>query len=155
MECSLPGSSVHGDSPVKNTGVGCHALLQGIFPMQRLNPGLPCCRQILYHLSHPGNLLYIQLYINYIIWNINYSIYNKHDKLYNSIYFSIYYIYIYVIFKSLLSANNSALDFINTDKLGNIIFWVEQCSTQMFQYWYSALFSSSMEYINSSKLEIS
>ena len=33
----LPGSSVHGDSPGKNTGVGCHALLQGIFPTQGLN----------------------------------------------------------------------------------------------------------------------
>ena len=31
---SLPGSSAHGDSPGKNTGVGCHALLQGIFPTQ-------------------------------------------------------------------------------------------------------------------------
>ena len=31
MDCSLPGSSVHGDSPGKNTGVGCHALLWGIF----------------------------------------------------------------------------------------------------------------------------
>ena len=29
VSCSLPGSSVHGDSPGKNTGVGCHALLQG------------------------------------------------------------------------------------------------------------------------------
>ena len=29
MDCSLPGSSVHGDSPAKNTGVGCHAFLQG------------------------------------------------------------------------------------------------------------------------------
>ena len=28
MDCSPPGSSVHGDSPGKNTGVGCHALLQ-------------------------------------------------------------------------------------------------------------------------------
>ena len=28
MNCSLPGSSVHGDSPGKNTGVGCHFLLQ-------------------------------------------------------------------------------------------------------------------------------
>ena len=28
MDCSLPGSSVHGDSPGKNTGVGCHPLLQ-------------------------------------------------------------------------------------------------------------------------------
>ena len=32
MDCSPPGSSVHGDSLSKNTGVGCHALLQGIFP---------------------------------------------------------------------------------------------------------------------------
>ena len=32
MHCSPRGSSVHGDSPGKNTGVGCHALLQGIFP---------------------------------------------------------------------------------------------------------------------------
>ena len=31
MDYSLPSSSVHGDSPGKNTGVGCHALLQGIF----------------------------------------------------------------------------------------------------------------------------
>ena len=34
MDCSRPGSSVHGDSPGKNTGIGCHALLQGIFPTQ-------------------------------------------------------------------------------------------------------------------------
>ena len=48
---SLPGSSVHGDSLGKNTGVGCHALLQGIFPTQGSNPGLLHCRQILYNLS--------------------------------------------------------------------------------------------------------
>jgi len=34
MDCSLPGSSVHGDSPGKNIGVGCHPLLQGIFLTQ-------------------------------------------------------------------------------------------------------------------------
>ena len=34
-DSSPPGSSVHGDSPGKNTGVGCHVLLQGIFPTQR------------------------------------------------------------------------------------------------------------------------
>ena len=34
MECSLAGSSGHGDSPGKNNGVGCHALLQGIFSTQ-------------------------------------------------------------------------------------------------------------------------
>jgi len=42
IDCSPPGSSVHGGSPGKNTGVGCHALLQGIFPTQRLNP-CPLC----------------------------------------------------------------------------------------------------------------
>ena len=31
IDCSPPGSSVHGDSPGKNTGVDCHFLLQGIF----------------------------------------------------------------------------------------------------------------------------
>jgi len=55
MDCHLPGSSVHGDSPGKNTGVGCHALLQGIFPTQGSNPGLPHCRWILYCLSHQGS----------------------------------------------------------------------------------------------------
>ena len=55
VNCSPPGSSVHGDSPGKKTGVGCHALLQGIFPNQGLNPGLPHCRRILYHLSHEGS----------------------------------------------------------------------------------------------------
>ena len=54
MNCSPPGSSVHGDSPGKNTGAGCHALLQGIFPTQGSNPGLLHCRQIFYHLSHQG-----------------------------------------------------------------------------------------------------
>ena len=44
------------DSSDKNTGVGCHFLLQGIFPTQGSNPGLPHCRQILYYLSHQGSL---------------------------------------------------------------------------------------------------
>ena len=37
MDCILPGSSVHGDSPGKNPGVGCHFLLQGIFLTQGWN----------------------------------------------------------------------------------------------------------------------
>ena len=40
MTLYLPGSSVHGDSPCKNTGVGFHALLQGILATQGLNPAL-------------------------------------------------------------------------------------------------------------------
>ena len=51
---ALPDSSVYGDSPGKNIGVGCHALLQGIFPTQGLNPGLPHCRQTLEPLSIIG-----------------------------------------------------------------------------------------------------
>ena len=43
------------DSPGKNTGMGCHSLLQGIFPTQGLNLGLLNYRQILYHLSHQGS----------------------------------------------------------------------------------------------------
>ena len=43
------------DSPSENTGVGCHFLLQGIFPTQGLNLGLLHCRQMLCHLSHQGS----------------------------------------------------------------------------------------------------
>ena len=41
-------------SPGKNTGVGRHSLLQGIFLMQRSIPDVLHCRQILYHLRHQG-----------------------------------------------------------------------------------------------------
>ena len=41
-DCSLPGSSIHGDFPGKNTRVGCHALVQEIFPTQGLNLHLLC-----------------------------------------------------------------------------------------------------------------
>ena len=43
------------NSPGQKTGVGSLSLLQGIFPTQRSNPGLPHCRQILYQLSHKGS----------------------------------------------------------------------------------------------------
>ena len=45
MGCSPPGSSVYGDSPGKNTEVGCHALLQEIFPTQESNPGLSALQE--------------------------------------------------------------------------------------------------------------
>ena len=83
MDCSLPGSSVHGISrqgywsglpfpspgDLPDSGIepgsptlqadalpSCHFLLQGIFPTQESNLGLPHCRQTLYHLSHHGRL---------------------------------------------------------------------------------------------------
>ena len=55
MVCSLPGSSVHGIFPDKSTRGGCHFLLQGIFPTQGSNPGIPQCGQTLYRLSHQGS----------------------------------------------------------------------------------------------------
>ena len=55
MDCSPPGSSVHGDSPGKNNRVGCHALLHG----NLLNPGIkprpPAMQVDSYCLSHQGN----------------------------------------------------------------------------------------------------
>ena len=51
MDCSPPGSSVHRDSPGKNTGVGCHFLLRGIFLTQELNPGLLHCFKPAFSLS--------------------------------------------------------------------------------------------------------
>ena len=39
----------------KNTRGGCDFLLQEVFPTQGLNPRLPHCRQMLYHLSHQGS----------------------------------------------------------------------------------------------------
>ena len=54
---SPPGASVHGYSSGKNTGVGCYALLQGIFSTQESNQGVLHCRWTLYQLNHEGSLL--------------------------------------------------------------------------------------------------
>ena len=55
MDHSPPGSCVLGIFPGKNTGVGCHFLLQGIFPTQGSNLSLLHGKQILYWLSHQGS----------------------------------------------------------------------------------------------------
>ena len=57
MFCSPPGSSVHGILQARILEGIDIFFLQGIFPIQELNLGLPHCRQILYHLSHQGELL--------------------------------------------------------------------------------------------------
>ena len=58
VDCSPPGTSAHGDSLGKNTGVGSLSLLQGIFPTQVSDPGLPPFRRILYQLSYQGSPLH-------------------------------------------------------------------------------------------------
>ena len=63
------------DFPGKNTGMGCHFLLQEIFPTQGLNLGLPHCRQMLYHLSHQGhktwNIFWVYSASGNIWWSPN------------------------------------------------------------------------------------
>ena len=59
------------NSAGQNTGVGSRSLLQGIFPIQGLNPGLPHCRRILYQLSHQGSPWFI------IVKNVKESTYLK------------------------------------------------------------------------------
>ena len=77
MDYCPPGSSVHGDSPGENTRVGCHALLQGIFPTQGSNLGLQWllhCRQILYHWA-AGEAHAFHKTVSVVIWNPSFSIF--------------------------------------------------------------------------------
>ena len=64
MDWSPPGSSVHGDSPDKNTGAGCRFRLQVQFL------GLLHCRQILYQLSYEGSMQYECVMLNCIVFEI-------------------------------------------------------------------------------------
>ena len=56
MDRNPPGSSVHGISQAGVLEWVAIPFLQGIFPTQGTNPGLPHCRRILYHLRHQGSL---------------------------------------------------------------------------------------------------
>ena len=55
MDCSLPGSSIHGIFQARILECVVIFFSRGIFPTQRLNPGLAHCRQTLYCLSHRGS----------------------------------------------------------------------------------------------------
>ena len=72
MDYSLPGSSVHGIFQAKVPEWVAIAFSQGSsWPRdqtQGSNPGLPPCRQTLYHLSHPGSLLWGVLYWGDMMW---------------------------------------------------------------------------------------
>ena len=61
------------NSPDKNTGVGCHFLLQEIFPTQGSNPGLLHCRQMLYPLSHQGYIT-LNVLLDCIDSKLNFSL---------------------------------------------------------------------------------
>ena len=51
-----------------STGVDCHFLLQRIFLTQGSKPGLPCCRQALYRLSHQGSPLILQILTTLLLY---------------------------------------------------------------------------------------
>ena len=90
---SWPGSSVHGILSGKNTGVGCHALLQGIFPTQRMNLcllRLLHCRWILYSWANgkAHNIRHIQ-------WTDTWFLHTHTPYIYTYIYT---YKYIYIIY---------------------------------------------------------
>ena len=83
IDCSPPDSSVHGDSPGKNTGVGRLSLLQGIFPIQESNRGLLHCKQILYQLCYqrsPVFIIFVCVCIGIYAWVYLYTLFlKKHD----------------------------------------------------------------------------
>ena len=74
------------DFPDKNTGVGCHFLFQGIFPILELNLGLPHCRKILYCLGHQGSPTYSYSRLFESLCNIALYAYNSSSKYFTSIY---------------------------------------------------------------------
>ena len=69
MDCSLPGSSVHGIFQTRILEWIAIPFSRGIFLTQELNLGLLHCRQILYHLNHEGSLK---------IWQVNIKIFSPH-----------------------------------------------------------------------------
>ena len=68
------------NSPGKNTGVGCHALPQGIFLTQGSNPGLLHCRQILYRLSHQGSPCLRHIFKSDRFKSVKFKISNSYAK---------------------------------------------------------------------------
>ena len=76
MDCGPPGSSVHGILQVR---LGCHFLLQGIFPTHWSNLGFPHCRKILYPLRHQRSP---STCVTKIIWgNFNKTILNYLEEM--------------------------------------------------------------------------
>ena len=67
-----PGSTVHRILQARVLG-GSYSLLQGIFPTQRLNPGLSHCRQILYHLCHQENMCMYLIQVSTVIYSHTYQ----------------------------------------------------------------------------------
>ena len=68
MDCSFPGSSNHGDSLGKNTGVGSCSFLHRVFSTQGSNLGLPHCRCILLVWATREAYVYVQTYLSVYVY---------------------------------------------------------------------------------------
>ena len=66
MDCGPPGSSAHGDSQGKNTGVGCHALLQGNLPNPGIEPQSPALQVDSLTAELPGKLIFLNTTLQYL-----------------------------------------------------------------------------------------
>ena len=90
------------NSSGQNTGVGSLSLLQGIFPTQGSNPGLPHCRQILYQLRHkrnPVNMVETTKFYTFQVMMVNgFSLYMYIYLYYIFLYLCIIYVYIFRIY---------------------------------------------------------
>ena len=64
MDCSPPGSSVHGYSPGKNPGAGCHALLPGDLPNPGIEPRSPALQTVNLPENPQSTILYIGLFFH-------------------------------------------------------------------------------------------
>ena len=69
---SPPGCSVHGIFQARILDMGCHFLLQGIFPTQESNLGLLHCRQTLYRLSYKGSPVVFPV-VMYGLWELDHK----------------------------------------------------------------------------------
>ena len=71
MDYSLPGSSVHGDSPDKNTGVGCHFLLQGDLPNPGIELAFPALQAESLPLNHQGRYTHTHTHTRAFLLNLS------------------------------------------------------------------------------------
>ena len=67
VDCSLPGSYIHGDPLGKNIGVGCHALLQGNLPNPEIEPRSPALQEKIF------NHIWFELYFYWLVWSKTYQ----------------------------------------------------------------------------------
>ena len=131
IDCSLPGSSVHGDSPGKilewREG---DSPLQGIFPTQESNPGLLHCRQILYHLSHQRSPCYnlCVCVCVCIVLLFGFGIFIPYISPIESTVSTLYILSLFLLFPPLLSSQrNSFCNNVTAIKLKSFTFCQNMC----------------------------